>query len=70
MRDANFVGAEASTSAILPLNGYSANDDSFANIPPEQLRMIQNINTLISEVPSPFSFISWLISCKFMHIIF
>ncbi|XP_024019759.1 protein BLISTER [Morus notabilis] len=48
--DASVVGTDASSSPMLPLNGYSTAEASFAILPPEQSRMIQNINTLISEL--------------------
>lgn len=50
VRDASVVGTDASSSSMLPLNGFSPIEASFANLPPEQTRMIQNINTLISEL--------------------
>ncbi|XP_062108042.1 protein BLISTER-like isoform X1 [Humulus lupulus] len=43
VRDTSFIGIDASNFSMLPDNGYS-------NIPPDQMRMIQNINALIVEL--------------------
>lgn len=37
---------------MLPENGQSSFEVSSVNIPPDQMRTIDNINTLVSEVPS------------------
>ncbi|XP_062106349.1 protein BLISTER-like isoform X1 [Humulus lupulus] len=43
VQDTSFIGIDASNFSMLPDNGYS-------NIPPDQMRMIQNINALIVEL--------------------
>ncbi|XP_062103171.1 protein BLISTER-like [Humulus lupulus] len=43
VQDTSFIGIDASNFSMLPDNGYS-------NIPPDQMRMIQNINALIAEL--------------------
>ncbi|KAF4367255.1 hypothetical protein G4B88_026762 [Cannabis sativa] len=43
VQDTPFIGIDASSSSMLPDNGYS-------NIPSDQMRMIQNINALIAEL--------------------
>ncbi|KAL5542474.1 hypothetical protein UlMin_010184 [Ulmus minor] len=42
--------SDAPSSSTLPVDGYSTLEVSPANMPPDQFRMIQNINALISEL--------------------
>lgn len=56
VQDTSLIGTDTSNSSMLPANGYS-------NIPPDQMRMIQNINALIAEVTSALSFFKWFFSC-------
>lgn len=43
---------DTSSFSMLPENGQSSFEVSSVNIPPDQMRTIDNINTLVSEVPS------------------
>ncbi|GMY26934.1 protein BLISTER isoform X3 [Fagus crenata] len=47
---ASSLESDASNVALLPENGHSSLDFSSVNIPSDQMRMIQNINALISEL--------------------
>lgn len=50
---------DASSFQMLPEIGESSFDVSSVNIPPDQIRTIENINTLVSEVPStPYIFLN------------
>ena len=51
MRDeSSLSGNVASSFPMVPSNGHSNLDVSSGYMPPDQIRMIQNINALISEV--------------------
>lgn len=55
--DSSLGGSDASTFPMLPSNGHPNLEVSSGYMPPDQIRMIQNINALISEVlviPSTF----------------
>lgn len=52
---------DASSFQMLPENGESSSDVSSVNIPPDQIRTIENINTLVSEVPST-PYIFWMVN--------
>jgi hypothetical protein len=60
---ASSLESDASNVALLPENEQSTLEFSSVNIPSDQMRMIQNINALISEVLSNRHFyrlsISW-----------
>lgn len=47
---ASSLESDASSLPVLPENGQSTLQVSSVNIPPDQMRMIQNINALISEL--------------------
>lgn len=60
---ASSLESDASNISLLPENGQSTLEFSSVNIPSDQMRMIQNINALISEVLSNPHFWSRSISC-------
>ncbi|XP_062166568.1 protein BLISTER isoform X2 [Alnus glutinosa] len=47
---ASSLGSDASSVSLLPENGQSTLEVSSVNIPSDQMRMIQNINAIISEL--------------------
>ncbi|KAG6664590.1 hypothetical protein CIPAW_02G103800 [Carya illinoinensis] len=49
-QNASSLGSDASSVNLLPENGQSTLEVSSVNIPPDQMRMINNISTLISEL--------------------
>ncbi|KAF5465811.1 hypothetical protein F2P56_015783 [Juglans regia] len=49
-QNASSLVSDASSVSLLPQNGQSTPEVSYVNVPPDQMRMIQNINTLISEL--------------------
>lgn len=49
-QNASSLGSDASSITLLPESGQSTLEVSSVNIPPDQMRMIININALISEV--------------------
>ncbi|XP_041025215.1 protein BLISTER-like [Juglans microcarpa x Juglans regia] len=49
-QNASSLVSDASSVSLLPQNGQSTPEVSYVNVLPDQMRMIQNINTLISEL--------------------
>ncbi|KAG6668494.1 protein BLISTER-like [Carya illinoinensis] len=49
-QNASSLVSDTSSVSLLPQNGQSTLEVSSVNVPPDQMRMIQNINTLISEL--------------------
>ncbi|KAF5452594.1 hypothetical protein F2P56_027571 [Juglans regia] len=49
-QNASSLGSDASSVNLLPENGQSTLEVSSVNIPPDQMRMINNISALISEL--------------------
>ena len=47
---ARVLKSDASSSSLVPENGQFNLETSFLNVPSDQMRTIQNIHTLISEV--------------------
>ena len=66
---ASSLESDASNVALLPENGQSSLDFSSVNIPSDQMRMIQNINALISEVYPTVTFIDCQILASLLLIV-